>query len=240
MGLTVGAGRTGWTPDAVIAIVAAGAMLLAFVHVERVRGKRAMMPLALFSSARFIGLTLLTFFLYAALGGLIVLLPYALITAWHFSATAAGAALLPLPLIIALASPLMGGVSARIGARAPLAAGSLVVASGFALFLRMDNSGNYTVIFPAIVVIAMGMAIAVAPLTTAVLASVDSAHTGSASGFNSAVARIGGLVATALLGGALTAQGAGFLDEVHGAAMAGAAIAFAAGLCVLVFVGRHP
>src|SRR5262249_32059715 len=156
-GLTVGAGRSGWTPEAVIAVVAATAMLGAFVYVERVRGNRAMMPLALFSSATFIGLTLLTFFLYAALGGLIVLLPYALITAWHFSATGAGAALLPLPLIIALVSPMMGAAAARIGARVPLTMGSFVTAAGLALLLRMDDSGNYAAILPAIVVIALGM-----------------------------------------------------------------------------------
>jgi EmrB/QacA subfamily drug resistance transporter len=239
-GLTVGTGRSGWTPLAVIAVAAAAVMLLTFVSVERVRGERAMMPLALFGSATFVGLTLLTFFLYAALGGLIVLLPYALITLWHFSATGAGAALLPLPLIIAVASPLMGAVSGRIGARAPLTAGPLVVAAGFALLLRMDNSGDYTVVLPAIVVIAIGMSMAVAPLTTAVLASVDSDHTGSASGFNSAVARIGGLVATALLGSVLTAKEPGFLDEVHDAAISGAAIAAAAGLSALAFFGRSP
>jgi len=239
-GLTVGAGRAGWTDEAIIAVAAGGAAMLAFVCFEAVRRERAMMPLALFGSRTFIGLTLLTFFLYGALGGLLVLLPYTLITAAHYSATAAGAALLPAPLVIALASPVMGRLAARIGPRWPLTIGPFLVAAGFALMLRMDAGGNYwTIVLPAVLVIAIGMAGAVAPLTTAVLASVDPAHTGSASGFNSAVARTGGLLATALLGAALSAIGQELLVEVHAAAVAGAAIALAASASAFALV-RNP
>ena len=239
-GLTVGAGRAGWTGEAVIAVAAGGAAMLAFVWIEGARRKRAMMPLTLFASRNFIGLTLLTFFLYGALGGLLVLLPYALITAAHYSATAAGAALLPAPLVIASASPVMGALAARIGPRWPLALGPLLVAGGFALMLRLDAGADYwTIVLPALLVIAIGMAGAVAPLTTAVLASVDAAHTGSASGFNSAVARTGGLLATALLGAALSAGGQELLVEVHEAAIAGAGIAFAASASAFALV-RNP
>jgi EmrB/QacA subfamily drug resistance transporter len=228
-GLTIGAGRAGWTGGAIIALVAGGALMLAFVHFEDVRGERAMMPLALFGSRSFLGLTLLTFFLYGALGGLLVLLPYALITAAHYSATAAGAALLPFPIVIALASPFIGGLAGRIGPRLPLMIGPLLVAVGFVLMLRLESSGSYwTVILPAVLVMAFGMAGAAAPLTTAVLGSVDTIHTGSASGFNSAVSRTGGLVATALLGVVLNARGQELLLEVHAAAIAGAIIAIAA------------
>ncbi len=196
-----------------------------------------MMPLTLFTSRTFIGLTLLTFFLYGALGGLFVLLPYALISAWHYPATSAGAALLPLPLVIALASPLMGGLAGRIGPRLPLAIGPLLVAAGFALMLRMDAGGSYwTVVLPAVLIIAIGMAGAVAPLTTAVLASVDAAHIGSASGFNSAVARTGGLIATALLGAVLAASGQELLTEVHAAAIAGAVTSIAASVSAFALV----
>jgi MFS family permease len=136
---------------------------------------------------------------------------------------------LPLPLVIALASPLMGGLAGRIGPRLPLALGPLMVAAGFALLLRMDGSGSYwTVVLPAVLVIAIGMAVAVAPLTAAVLASVDAAHTGSASGFNSAVARTGGLIATALLGAVLSTSGRELLAGLHAAVVAGAITAIAA------------
>ena len=190
-----------------------------------------------FGSPSFVGLTLLTFFLYGALGGLLVLLPYTLITLAHYSATAAGAALLPFPLVIALASPLMGALAARIGPRWPLTIGPLLVAAGFVLMLRIDSNGDYwTVILPAVLVMSIGMAGAVAPLTTTVLASVDTAHTGSASGFNSAVARIGGLLATALLGIALDARGQELLVEAHAAAFAGAIIAIAASASAFTLV----
>jgi predicted MFS family arabinose efflux permease len=196
-----------------------------------------MMPLTLFGSSTFIGLTLLTFFLYGALGGLLVLLPYVLITAAHYSATAAGAALLPFPLVIAFASPLMGGLAARSGPRWPLTIGPLLVAAGFVLMVRIDSAGDYwTVILPAVLVMAIGMAGAVAPLTTAVLASVDSAHTGSASGFNSAMSRIGGLLATALLGAAVAASGQELLAKAHAAALAGAIIAIAASASAFALV----
>lgn len=228
-GLTIGAGRAGWTPDAAMGIAAGIALLLGFAWLEGVRGDRAMMPMALFGSRMFVGLSLLTFFLYGALGGLQILLPYLLIMSAHYSTAAAGAALLPFPLIIAVASPLMGRVAGRIGPRRPLAIGSLVTACGYCLMLRIDGTGSYwTTVLPAILVVSLGMAGAVAPLTTAVLASVDAAHTGSASGFNTAVSRTGWLIATAFLGTVLGATGPQLIIGSHVAALAGAAMASAA------------
>jgi hypothetical protein len=112
-------------------------------------------------------LTLLTLLLYGALGVLIVLIPYILIEAAAYSGTAAGAALLPFAVVLALVSPLLGGLSGRIGARAPLSVGSLMVAAGFLLILRIGPDGKYwTSVLPAILLIAFGMAGAVAPLTS--------------------------------------------------------------------------
>jgi hypothetical protein len=103
----------------------------------------------------------------------------------------------------------MGTVAGRIGPRIPLTTGPLVVAAGFLLATRIgiSSSSYWTTFLPVIVIISLGMAGAVAPLTTAVLTSVDARHTGSASGLNSAVARTGGLLATALLGSVLAASG---------------------------------
>ncbi len=236
-GLTVGSGAQGWTTPAWIAVLAGAGLALAFIGVERRRGDRAMMPLALFGSRSFVGLTLLTLLLYGALGGLLVLLPYMLIQAAGYSATAAGAALLPLPLVIALTSPLMGGVSARIGARWPLTLGPLIVAGGLLLTLRIgQGSGYWTTVLPALLVISLGMAGAVAPLTTAVLTSVDPRHTGSASGFNSAIARSGGLMATALLGVVLASRGAALMDRFHWAAAVGALAAACSGLSAFALI----
>jgi EmrB/QacA subfamily drug resistance transporter len=227
-GLTIGSGHNGWT-SALLLVCAGIAMMLIFLAVERPQGEAAMMPLALFGSTTFIGLTLLTLLLYGALGALLVLVPYVLIQAAGYSGTQAGAALLPFAVVLALASPLMGAVAGKIGSRAPLSIGPLVVAGGFLLILRIGPSADYwTTVFPAILVIAIGMAGAVAPLTTAILASVDSRHTGSASGLNSAVSRTGGMVATALLGGVLGVAGPALVSGFHAAAIACAIASVAA------------
>jgi EmrB/QacA subfamily drug resistance transporter len=235
--LTVGSGRAGWSTPAVAAAAAGIVLSGLFLWVEYRRGDAAMTPLAIFGSRIFVGLTVLTLLLYGALGGLLVLLPYVLIQGAHYSATAAGATLLPFPIVVALTSPLMGSIAGRRGPRIPLTIGPIVVGMGFLLLLELAPTSSYwTGVLPAIVVIALGMAGAVAPLTTAVLSSVDSRHTGSASGLNSAVARAGGLVATALLGGVLAAEGAALFDAFHVAATAGAAASILAGVSAFLLV----
>ena len=236
-GLTAGSGPAG-PGGASAATFAAGMLgLVAFVWFERRRGERAMLPTALFGSLGFVGLSLFTFLLYAALGGLLVLLPYVLIEASGYSATRAGAALLPFPLIMAVLSPVTGRMAARLGPRPLLTLGALGVAGGFFLCERIDGAQNYwTTVFPALAVFAVGMAGAAAPLTTAVLASVDARHTGVASGFNSALARTGGLIATALLGAALAVHGPALVTAFHIAAAIGGGCAIAAAICILVLL----
>lgn len=212
------------------------ALLLLFVAVEATRGDRALMPLALFANRTFSGLTLLTFFLYASLGGLMVLLPFFMIRVGGYSAIQAGAALLPLPVVIGLGSRFMGRFAGRRGGRWPLTLGSVIVSLGFLLYLRVGAPMSYWLhILPPTLVIAVGMGICVAPLTTAVMSSVDIRHAGAASGFNSAVARVAGLIATALLGSVFVLQGsaqafaAGFRDAAlvaSASALAAAASAF--------------
>ena len=240
-GLTLGSGAAGWTQAALLWCGAGAFLMLAFLAVEKKRGDRAMMPLALFGSAAFIGLTLLTLLLYGALGALMVLLPYVLIKAGGYSASQAGAALLPFALILALASPLMGKLAGRIGARMPLSIGPLVVAGGFLLLLRMGPDTHYwTHVLPPLLVMAIGMAGAVAPLTNAVLGSVDARHTGSASGLNSAVARTGGMVATALLGGVLGTSGGALISGLHNGALACAAASLGAAAAAFFLLGGKP
>jgi predicted MFS family arabinose efflux permease len=229
-GLTIGSGPSGWTLMAAAMMAAGFGLLAAFVLVEHRRGDRAMMPLALFASRNFVGLSLLTLLVYGALGALLVLVPYELIEAAHYSATDAGAALLPFPLVMSIASPALGAFAGKVGSRIPLVGGSLIVGMGFLLAMRIGPGGSYwTTVLPAILVMSVGMAGVAAPLTTAVLSSVDSRHTGSASGFNSAVARTGGLIATALLGAVLAATGAsltaGFRTALLACAIASAAAA---------------
>jgi len=135
--LTEGSGPAGWTIAAMATAGVAIALLMAFIAVERRRGEAAMMPLSLFGSCIFVGLTLLTLLLYGALGGLFVLLPFLPIQSAGYSATQAGAALLPLPVLLAISSPSMGALAGRIGSRLPLTVGPLVTACGFALMLRI-------------------------------------------------------------------------------------------------------
>ena len=216
--------------------IVAGVVLLGlFLFVEHRRGERAMMPLSLFGSRAFVGLTALTFMLYGALGGLIVLLPYTLIVGGGYSPLQAGAALLPFSIVIGSASRLMGRLTERIGPRWPLTIGPIVTGAGFLLLTRADPQASYwTSILPGMIVVALGMAGAVAPLTTAVLSSVDSRHTGTASGFNSAIARTGGLIATALAGAVIAQAGAALIAAFDAAAIVGAGLAIAAGFVALV------
>ncbi len=200
-----------------------------------------MMPLTLFATGTFSGLTLLTFFLYAALGGLFVLLPFTLIEVAKFSAIEAGAALLPLPLLIGLGSRATGKLAAKIGSGLLLAIGAATVAGGFLLFLTVsgDSIDYWTDILPATLVVSIGMALCVAPLTTAVLSSVDAGHIGTASGFNSAIARIGGLFATAALGFVFVEQSAHeLIAGFRAAAWIGAAAAGVAALSALLMIKK--
>jgi MFS family permease len=241
-GFTMGSGSAGWTSSALALMCAGIALVLGFLAFERSKGETAMMPLALFGSASFVGITALTLLLYGALGALLVLFPYVLIQAGRYSSAQAGAALVPFAIVVALASPLMGAAAGRFGPRAPLTIGPLVVAAGFLLIFRIGPGADYwTSAFPAILVIAIGMAGAVAPLTTAVFASVDTRHTGSASGLNSAVARTGGMVATALLGGVLGAVGPSLLHGFHtvAAVCSLASVAASASAFFLVRDRRH-
>lgn len=242
--LTAAGARAG-DPMPIYVAASAGVLLLGlFLCVELRQGKAALMPLYLMRGRSFLGVTLLTFFLYAALGGLIVLLPFVMMRAKGFSAVAAGAAMLPIPLIIGAGSRIMGRVAARIGGRWPLGIGAIVVACGLALYLRVgtDPGGYWGEVFPATALVAIGMAVCVAPLTTTVIASVDDDHVGAASGFNSAVARIGGLFATALVGFVFAAQSADdvFIASAHLAAMVGAATAAFAGLCAITLIQSPP
>jgi EmrB/QacA subfamily drug resistance transporter len=240
-GLTVASGPKGWSAGPAVAMAAGLVLAAGFIWQEKRMGERAMTPLSLFGSRSLVGLNLLTLLLYGALSGFMVLLPYRLIEVSHMPATAAGAALLPFPLVMTLASPAAGGLAGRIGARPLLIVGALIVAGGLALTVLIGGPDTYwTAVIPSVLVLALGMSCVAAPLTSAVLASVDSGHTGSASGLNSAVARTGGLIATALLGAVLAAHGQALAAEFRVAMLICALVAAVSSAIAALMVARAP
>ncbi|MFL6741554.1 MAG: MFS transporter, partial [Sphingomicrobium sp.] len=126
-----------------------------------------------------------------------------------------------------------------LGPRIPLTIGPLIVAGGLVTSLLMQPDSSYWAgPFPAILVMAIGMTIAVAPLTSSVLGSVEERHVAMASGFNSAVARTGGLIATALLGSVLASKGTQLFAQFHGAMIVAAVVAaLASGVALTMLPG---
>jgi EmrB/QacA subfamily drug resistance transporter len=191
----------GWRDGTVLGSIAAGLLLIvAFVWVEA-HSRAPMMPLDVFASRTFSGVNLLTLLLYAALGGAFFFLPFDLIQVHLYSATLAGAAFLPFTLMMGALSRWSGGLLDRFGARLPLIIGPAITALGFALLAWPGTGGSYaTTFFLPMAILGLGMAVAVAPLTTAVINAVPTHRAGVASGVNNAAAAVANLLAVAVFG----------------------------------------
>ncbi len=188
------------SPLVLVALALGIAALVAFVFVEA-RVPNPLVPLQLFRSHTFSGANILTLLLYAALSGLTFFLPFNLIQVQGYSPTAAGSALVPFALTMFLLSRWAGGLVDRYGARLPLTIGPVITACGFVLFAIPGIGGSYWfTYFPAVIVMSLGMAITVSPLTTAVMGSVPAHNVGTASGINNAVSRSAGLLSIAIFG----------------------------------------
>ncbi len=221
----------GWGTRSVVALSVGIVAIATFLVVER-RKASPMVPLSIFRSRQFSGANAVTFAVYAALGATTFLLVVHLQTDLGYSALEAGAALLPVTVVMLLGSARAGELAQRIGPRLPMTVGPIGVAVGMALFTRVEPGRSYwDAVLPGALVLGLGLVATVAPLTATVLAAVDDDHAGVASAVNNAVARIAGLLAVAVLPAAagLASAGAG-LDLVDGF---GRAMTICSGLAVV-------
>jgi EmrB/QacA subfamily drug resistance transporter len=249
-GLTYGliaASADGWTSPTVLASLLAGAALFVAFCVIEMRSTHPMLPLTIFRTRQFSAANAVTFVVYGALGGALFLVPVVLQEVSGYSALAAGTAMLPLTAIMLALSARSAALSARIGPRLQMTVGPFVIAAGMALFARVQGNGDYlTQVLPAVLVLGLGLAINVAPLTATALSAAPAEHSGIASAVNNDVARTASLIAVAVLPALAGITGEAYLHPAeltqgfHTAVLIAAAASAAAGVLAAVTIRNPP
>ena len=245
-GLTAGA-SSGWGSAATVGSVAAGCVCLAAFVIVEWRGRSPLIPLGIFRSRQFTGTNAVTFVVYGGLGGALFLLPVELQDAVGYSPIAAGTSLLPVTALMLALSARSGALAARIGPRAQMALGPIIVGGGLALLARIGPGSTYTgQVLPAVVVLGLGLAVTVAPLTATALNAAPAEHSGMASAVNNDVARAAGLFAVAALPAAAGIHGYSYLHPgqltsgFHTAVLIAAVLCALGGVLALLTVRNHP
>ena len=249
-GLTYGliaASADGWASPAVLTSLLAGAALLAAFCVTEARGAHPMLPLTIFRTRQFSAANAVTFVVYGALGGALFLVPVVLQEVSGYSALEAGVALLPLTALMLTLSARSAALSARIGPRLQMTVGPLLIGAGMALFARVHGDGDYpTQVLPAVLVLGLGLATIVAPLTATALSAAPAEHSGIASAVNNDVARTASLIAVAILPALAGITGEAYLHPAeltqgfHTAVLIAAAAAGAGGLLAAATIRNPP
>jgi EmrB/QacA subfamily drug resistance transporter len=249
-GLTYGlisASADGWASPTVLVSLGVGVALLAAFCVIELRSAHPMLPLTIFRTRQFSAANAVTFVVYGALGGALFLVPVVLQEVNGYSALEAGIALLPLTVIMLAFSARSAALSARIGPRLQMTVGPLLIAAGMGLFARVDVSGDYlTQVLPAVLVLGLGLATIVAPLTATALSAAPAEHSGIASAVNNDVARTASLIAVAVLPALAGLTGDAYLHPAvlthgfHTAVLIAAAAAAAGGLLAAVTIRNPP
>jgi EmrB/QacA subfamily drug resistance transporter len=203
----------GWSSPSVVVMLAAGvAAITAFVVVER-STPAPMLPLSMFRARRFTATNAVTFVVYAALGGALFLVPVELQIVDRYSPLESGVALLPLTGVMLLLSARSGRLASRIGPRLQMTVGPILVGVGLALLTRATSDATYASgVLPAVVVFGLGLAVTVAPLTSTAMSALPDEQAGVASAVNNDVARVGSLIAVAVLPALAGISGASYLD----------------------------
>jgi EmrB/QacA subfamily drug resistance transporter len=242
----IGASSSGWASVPVLVPLLLGLVLLGLFILVEAREPEPMLPLSVFRSRQFSAANAVTFVVYAALGGVLFLVPVVLQQVRGYSPLQAGVSMLPITIIMLALSARSGALAAKIGPRLQMTAGPLVLAAGLLLFTRIGGAGDYlTAVLPAVVVFGLGLAINVAPLTATALAAAPAEHAGIASAVNNDVARAAGLIAVAVLPVAAGITGDSYLHPAllaHGFRVAAviAAVFCAAGGVLAAATIRNP
>ena len=242
----IGASSSGWASPEVLIPLVLGLALLGLFLIAEAKEAEPMLPLSVFRSRQFSAANAVTFVVYAALGGVIFLVPVVLQNVRGYSPLEAGVSLLPVTVIMLVLSARSGALAAKIGPRLQMTVGPLVIGAGLLLMTRLSGPGNYfTAVLPGVLVFGLGLAINVAPLTATALAAAPAEHAGIASAVNNDVARAAGLIAVAVLPAAAGITGDAYLHPAmlaHGFRVAAvmAAVFCAAGGVLAVLTISNP